>query len=246
MVVPTRLVHLFLETLAVVAALPAEIDRRGAGASTEKANEEELLNSQLQPGDSFVGWIGEPLQLAELLERPPQIKSIKAWDAPPQREICTSSLQAVGDRTLSVIETGAAYVIRADGTESIDGSSLSSRNQGSCSYTQASTGSRGWIKMTGCRRISPRAWGYRSYPSRLVTSFASRLGQVKFRSAESDTQRCAQGYCQSRRHLDAADVRDAGGALRLRRPLRPVHIEGSRSQMTARWMRERKMTSSLS
>lgn len=116
---PRMLARVILVTLVCALALSVDIDMPGARASSEDANEEALLYDRLQPGDNFAGWIGETLPLAELFEQFPQIESITAWDALALREITSSTLEAVGDRALTALETGAAYVIRVGGTESI-------------------------------------------------------------------------------------------------------------------------------
>ena len=117
--VPKWLARLILAPLVCAAAVSLDIARHGADASSEGGNDEELLDGWLQPGDNFVGWLGERLPLTEVFERFPQIESITAWDAPAQREIAATPLPGVGDRVLSALEPGAAYLIRVGGTEAI-------------------------------------------------------------------------------------------------------------------------------
>ena len=68
----------------------------------------------LQPGDNLIGWVGEPVSIAELFEQLPQAELVYAWDAEEQR-FRFAAPAGVGD--LTAIEPGMGLFIRIAGTE---------------------------------------------------------------------------------------------------------------------------------
>ena len=65
-----------------------------ADESIEPTEDDDHSIVVLQPGHNYVGWVGAPLSVAELMRRIPEITAVRAWDARLQRSYSPSRLSA--------------------------------------------------------------------------------------------------------------------------------------------------------
>ena len=89
--------------LVLAVALPAL-------ASADETPETRTV--ELQPGDNFVGWVGEVVSVAELFAEIPEVEAVYSWDARWRR--WSMAAPAMPERlwTLHRIVPGAAYLVR--------------------------------------------------------------------------------------------------------------------------------------
>ena len=80
----------------------------------------ETRTISLQPGDNFVGWVADPLPLAELFADIPQIESVSRWDAAAGRYRMAARQVPQGLWTLNALQPGSAFVVRLGGEETVE------------------------------------------------------------------------------------------------------------------------------
>ncbi len=73
--------------------------------------------TQLEPGENYVGWIGDPISPSELFRAVPAAQSVYVWDA-QAGHFRLAAPQFLGN--LDLIEPGMAVLIRIGGSASVD------------------------------------------------------------------------------------------------------------------------------
>ena len=87
-----------------------------ASADSSAESTPETRTITLQPGDNFVGWVGEPISIDDLFEAVPELEAVSGWEALGQRTLSTSqSEDGSVPAAVKSIEPGAAYVMRLGG-----------------------------------------------------------------------------------------------------------------------------------
>ena len=81
-----------------------------ASADVAAEDEPELRTITLKPGVNHIGWLGEPLRVADLFEEYPQVELVTAWDALRQRSVVVSPDQAVTNQSLVFLDPGDSYL----------------------------------------------------------------------------------------------------------------------------------------
>lgn len=82
---------------------------------TANADRADTHTLTLEPGDNFVGWVAEPIAVADIFRALPEAELIYRWDA-DQRSYQSASREHGGK--LTALEPGMAAMIRIDGDKS--------------------------------------------------------------------------------------------------------------------------------
>ena len=94
--------------LGLVACLAAGLGPLSADESAESTGPVDPAVVTLQPGENLVGWLGEPLPVAQLKQRLPAIESVSAWEPLTGQFYEPASLLA-----------GQGYIVTLAGTEAV-------------------------------------------------------------------------------------------------------------------------------
>ena len=94
--------------LGLVACLAAGLGPLSADETTETTGPVDPGVVTLQPGENLVGWLGEPLPIAQVKQRLPAIESVSAWEPLTGQFYEPASLLA-----------GQGYIVTLAGTEAV-------------------------------------------------------------------------------------------------------------------------------
>ena len=106
---PRLLISLFAIGAIVVTILIATTVAQAADADTETI--------ELEPGDNFIGWVAEPIAVADIFKAIPQAALIYRWDA-DSRTYQYAIRESGGN--LETLQPGMAAKIRIDGRKSVE------------------------------------------------------------------------------------------------------------------------------
>ena len=89
-------------------------------ASADEPEEPMTTTVVLEPGDNFVGWVGEPMAMSDLFEAYPDIEAVSTWH--PYSEKHLVAAPSIPDEEWSLISfrPGQAYMIRVGGDDPIE------------------------------------------------------------------------------------------------------------------------------
>ena len=85
-------------------------------SSVTRAEDAATETLELQPGDNFVGWVAEPIAVADIFEQVPEATLIYTWSADSRR--WRYVIRDVGG-SLETLDSGMAAVIRIDGRRTV-------------------------------------------------------------------------------------------------------------------------------
>ncbi|MCY3567802.1 MAG: hypothetical protein OXH38_04205 [Chloroflexi bacterium] len=128
-----------------------------AVASAESVGEDdgEALVATLQPGDIFVGWVAEPMDVERLFEVIPELQAITGWSASWQEAFRASAgFDGSVSGGLRAIEPGAAYLLRLGGDSAVNWNRSSTPEKG---LVKQRTGEN-WVSWLG-HRSGRYHWG---------------------------------------------------------------------------------------
>ncbi len=106
---PRLLISLIALGAIVVAILIATTVAQAADADTETI--------ELEPGDNFIGWVAEPIAVADIFEAIPAASLIYRWHADTRH--WQYAIREVGGN-LGVLVPGMAATIRIEGNQSVE------------------------------------------------------------------------------------------------------------------------------
>ena len=105
-----------LHLLTVVLVISAVAVATSIATSVAQAADSDTETIELEPGDNFVGWVAEPIALADIFEAIPQAALIYRWDA--DSRTYQYAIREIGGN-LETLQPGMAAKIRIDGRTSV-------------------------------------------------------------------------------------------------------------------------------
>lgn len=88
-----------------------------ASVESAESDSSDVESLRLQPGDNFVGWVAEPIAVAEIFEQIPEAALVYRWDA-DSRSWQYAIRELVGN--FETLEPGMAATIRIEGRKSVE------------------------------------------------------------------------------------------------------------------------------
>ena len=86
-------------------------------SSVTRADDAATETLELQPGDNFVGWVAEPIAVADIFEQVPEATLIYTWSADSRS--WRYVIRDVGG-SLETLDSGTAAMIRIDGRRTVE------------------------------------------------------------------------------------------------------------------------------
>ena len=104
-----HLLTVFLVIFAIAVAM-------SIATSVAQAADSDTETIELEPGDNFIGWVAEPIAVADIFKAIPQAALIYRWDADSRKY--QHAIREIGG-SLETLQPGMAANIRIEGQESV-------------------------------------------------------------------------------------------------------------------------------